>query len=232
MAHTSNVGQGTRAHVCLAYARNSNKLWRPTRVLQYECGRYSTCTRIPSYEDKPYCRPYSTVLVRCTAVHVHIQYIFMDGNRIFYHTKLSNLRRYFRTFESTVLSKVRKYFRTKVRRYESTFVQSTFVLSKVLSYERKVRRYESKLLPSYESTKVSCYEGTKVQLRVRVHVQLLSKVLSYFRKYDKILSIYFRTCSATCTTAHTLCYVVHVLWGLLLTSGTGGLRVHVHVGSS
>ena len=104
--------------------------------------------RVHVYEDKPYCRPYSTVLVRCTAVHVHIQYIFMDGNRIFYHTKLSNLRRYESTFVRKYESTFESTFEgTKVRRYESTFVQSTFVLS----YFRKYFRTKEK------------YEGTKVQ---------------------------------------------------------------------
>ena len=130
-----------------AYESSTVRVWQ----IQY------VYTFIPSYEDKPYCRPYSTVLVRCTAVHVHIQYIFMDGNRIFYHTKLSNLRRYFRTFESTfestkVLSKVRKYESTFVRKYFRTF-ESTFV--------RKYK-YEGTKVSCYLRTKVSCYEGTKV----------------------------------------------------------------------
>ena len=115
-------------------------------------------SKVPSkvhvYEDKPYCRPYSTVLVRCTAVHVHklhIQYIFMDGNRIFYHT--FNVRSY-QIFEGTLY--FRKYFRRYLRRYESTKVRKyfrtkyfrTFVRKYFRKYERKValRRYESKLL--------------------------------------------------------------------------------------
>ena len=97
--------------------------------------------RVHVYEDKPYCRPYSTVLVRCTAVHVHIQYIFMDGNRIFYHTKLSNLRRYESTkVLSKVLSKVRKYEGTKVPSYKVLSYFRTFESTFVRKKSTKVRK--------------------------------------------------------------------------------------------
>ncbi|EEH59343.1 uncharacterized protein MICPUCDRAFT_55274 [Micromonas pusilla CCMP1545] len=129
-----------------AYESSTVRVWQ----IQY------VYTFIPSYEDKPYCRPYSTVLVRCTAVHVHIQYIFMDGNRIFYHTKLSNLRRYFRTFEST-------FEGTKVlSKYEGTKVLSYKVLSYFRKYFRTKEKYEGTKVSCYLRTKVSCYEGTKV----------------------------------------------------------------------
>ena len=68
-----------------------------------------------------------------TYLWTEIGYSIIRSYQIFEGTLY--FRKYFRRYEST---KVRKYLRTKYFR--------TFVLSKVLSYERKVRRYESKLL--------------------------------------------------------------------------------------
>ena len=117
-----------------AYESSTVRVWQIQYVYVYTFIKKINHTVGPTvqylYVVQLYTYTYSTYLWTEIGYSIIRSYQIFEGTFV-----LSKVLSYFRRYEST---KVRKYFRTKYfRTFESTLV---------LSYERKVRRYESKLL--------------------------------------------------------------------------------------